>query len=169
MWHECYQRGIAAMSEYNHRGEGVPDLTDVEASAFSDLWNACLFTNITGKIALMNLRYKMAPGDVIYAKDEQEIVGCGVVLSQYEYDPDILAGSDVEWEHFVRVSWDHDFKPIHVLLGAERQTILRLKEGHVSELESRLKAGGQVLKRPADNNPTNVPHAAQGTAGPSLI
>lgn len=166
MWHECYQRGIAAMSEYNHLGEGVPDLTDVPADEFSALWNSGLFANPTGKIAIRNLRYKVAPGDVIYAKDSTEIVGCGVVTSEYLYDPDIMDGSGAEWEHFVRVKWDNDFRPIKALIGAELQTLLRLKEGHIAELESRLKASGQELKRPVEEiNPVTPPAVTNGGEG----
>ena len=148
IWPDCYHRGIAAVSEYNDLGEGVPDLTDVPADEFSSLWDSYLFANITGKIAIHNLRYKMAPGDVIYTKDGPEIVGCGVVTGQYQYDPRILDGSDAEWEHFVKVEWDHSFKAIKALLGAERQTLLLLKEGRIAELRSLLRASGQDLKCP---------------------
>ena len=166
MWQECYQRGIAAMSEYNHLGEGVPDLTDVPPEEFSALWTSCLFANPTGQIAIRNLRYKVAPGDVMYAKDSTEIVGCGVVTSEYLYDPDIMDGSGAEWEHFVRVKWDNNFRPIKALIGAEIQTLLRLKEGHIAVLESLLQRSGQALKRPNDEiRPIAPPTATDGALG----
>ena len=166
MWHECYQRGVASMSEYNEDGEGVPDLTDVPASEFAAIWNSYSFRNITSRIGIYNLRYKMACGDVIYAKDGPEIVGCGVVTSEYQYDPTVMDGSDAEWEHFVRVDWNHNFRPIKALLGAERQTLLLLKSGQIAELDSLLRRSGQALERPGNAvKPVSPPASRDSAAG----
>ena len=166
IWPACYQRGVASTGEYNDDGEGVPDLTDVPASEFASLWNSYSLKNITGRIAIYNLRYKMARGDVIYAKDGPEIVGCGIVTSEYQYDPCIMDGSDAEWEHFVRVDWDHNFSPIKALLGAERQRLLLLKPGQITEIESLLQRSGQALNRPADEIKSIAPPTAtDGASG----
>jgi hypothetical protein len=148
LWHECLDRGIAGVGEYNDLGKGLPDLRNVSESEFADIWNRNGFRSVTGRQALFSIRYKMTTGDVIYVKGKGEIKGCGVITSEYDYDPDIMGGT-AEWEHFVRVNWDQNFKPIPVLLGAERITLIHLYGDKLHNLESLLQASGQSLKVPA--------------------
>jgi hypothetical protein len=145
LWPECYDRGIASIGEYNDYGEGVPDLRHKSEADFADLWNRGDFTSVTARISFTNLRFRMTTGDVIYAKEPQEIVGCGVVTSEYDYNPNIMGGT-AEWEHFVRVKWDPDFRPIKALLGAERITLLHLRNARLDYLARLLQESGQILK-----------------------
>ncbi len=145
LWPECYDRGIAAIGEYNEYDDSIPDLRHMSEAEFGDLWNRGDFTSITARISFTNLRFRMTTGDVIYVKGQKEIVGCGVVTSEYDYDTNIMGGT-ADWEHFVRVKWDPDFKPIKALLGAERLTILHLRDARLDYLARLLRESGQMLK-----------------------
>ena len=145
LWPECYERGIAAIGEYNEYDESIPDLRHMSEAEFADLWNCGDFTSVTARMSFTNLRFRMTTGDVIYVKGQKEIVGCGVVTSEYDYDPNIMGGT-AEWEHFVRVKWDPDFTPIKALLGAERLTLLHLRAARLDYLARLLRESGQSLK-----------------------
>ena len=144
LWPECFERGIAAIGEYNDYGEGVPDLRHFSEAEFYDLWKRGDFTSMTARISLSQLRFRMTTGDVIYAKGTKEIIGCGIVTSEYDYDPNIMGGT-AEWEHFVRVKWDPAFRPIKAVLGAERITLLHLNGARLDYLASLLRDSGQAL------------------------
>lgn len=147
---QCIDKGIAAVGEINIYGEQVPDLRGITKSTFSDIWKEGEYTSVTGRIAISSIRYSIAAGDVIYAKENTEILCCGTVTSEYDYDPTILQ-LEVPWPHYVRVKWDLEFKPIYCLLGAERITILRLNEARISELKRVLEKSGQSLLVPPPN------------------
>lgn len=133
------------MGEFNESGEGLPDCRHVTEAECADIWRKGNFASVTGRITMMAFRFRMTVGDVIYAKEEQDIVGCGIVASEYDYDPDIMGGA-AEWAHFVRVNWDSTFRKVHALLGAERIALLRLQGDRLTELEVCLRASGQTLK-----------------------
>ena len=145
LWPECYDRGIAAIGEYNEYGESIPDLRYMSEAEFAELWNSGDFTSVTARMSFTILRFRMTTGDVIYVKGQKEIVGCGVVTSEYDYNPNIM-GDTADWEHFVRVKWDPDFKPIKALLGAERLTLLHLRDARLDYLARLLRESGQTLK-----------------------
>ena len=160
LWPECYDRGIASIGEYNEDGEGVPNLRHLSESEFANLWNRGDFTSVTARMSLFNLRFRMTTGDVIYTKGPKEIIGCGVVVSEYNYDPNIMEGT-ADWEHFVRVKWNPDFKPIKALLGAERLTLLHLNGTRLDYLSRLLKESGQALKVTSPSGEIVVPSTEQ--------
>ena len=153
---KCIEKGVAAANIFNDYDEQLPDLRGITESTFSKLWEEGEYNSPTARMTMCGIRYRIGVGDVIYAKENRELACCGIVTSEYDYDPDILDG-EFEWPHFVRVNWDQNFKPVHALLGAERLTLLRLNEGRVAELKRILEASGQTLLVPPVNPLTVYP------------
>ena len=147
---KCIEKGVAAANIFNDYNEPLPDLRDITESTFSKLWEEGEYNSPTARMTMCGMRYRMGVGDVIYAKENREMVSCGIITSEYDYDPNILDG-EFEWPHFVRVNWDLNFKPVQALLGAERITLLRLNEGRIAELKRILEASGQSLLVPPVN------------------
>ncbi len=136
MWEECRQRGIAAMGAYTKRGElVVGDCSKITEEEFDLLWKKRRPHNTAGQSSLRNLAYRIKVGDTIYVKQGPQIVGKGRVTQGYQFDPDILAGTDASWEHYVKVDWDTKFQPVSVLLGAELITVLRLSQERLKTLK----------------------------------
>ncbi len=120
MWPDCYRRGIAAIGYYTAEGKPiVRDCSKLTEDEYDQLWREKDPKNTSGRASLRNLAYRMKVGDVIYVKQGPQIVGRGKVISGYQYNPRILRGAATEWEHFVRVDWEPDFRPVKILLGAE--------------------------------------------------
>ena len=64
------------------------------------------------------------------------------IVSNQTADPNILAGSQEPWRHYVKVDWKQDFTPFEHMLGSERTTVLKLEGQRLQELlekESRIK------------------------------
>lgn len=154
LWDHCFNMGIAAIGEFDNFDRPLPDLRTLSEGEYKAFWKTD--SSVTGRISITNFYYKMALGDVIYVKGPSSIIGCGIVISHYQFDPKIMAGTKSKWNHFVRVSWDQDFQPIKILLGAEIITCLQLKEERLSLLESVLEKSGQRLRKPTDEHYQSV-------------
>lgn len=125
-WFECMHRGIAAAGHYSDDGEGFPDCSHMSKDEFEEAWSRFGHGSVSGQIALRHLRFDVSPGDTIFAREGDRIVGCGRVFSGYEYDDRVLSGTGCGWSHFVKVDWDPDFLPVIIQLRAPRVWLLRL-------------------------------------------
>ncbi len=137
MWEECCDRGIAAIGAYDKNGEpAVRDCSRLTEEELTLAFRKKKPGNAARLFSFKNLVYRMQEGDIIYAKQGPFIVGRGVITSRYQYDPNIMKGSEARWEHYVRVGWEKDFEPVPILLGAERITILPLSKEKVRLLKA---------------------------------
>jgi predicted HNH restriction endonuclease len=147
MWPDCYERGIAALT-YHYRGKPVVgDCSKITEEEYDEIWRRKRPKSISARISLKNVAYKMREGNIIYAKQGAYIVGKGVVVGRYEHDPDILKGTEAEWEHFVRVKWEPDFPKFKLNLEANQYTVLELKGWRLRRIrEMERRARNQALK-----------------------
>ena len=113
-WDEYYKSGVMAigwgeigdLSEYSGKDEMKEAMKDVFGRT-SSYKNAAL--------AVWQFAYEMKPGDIIFVKrGKQEIVGRGIVTSDYRYDSDCKDDfgniRDVDWTH--KGSWILDNRQI---------------------------------------------------------
>lgn len=147
VWPDCYDRGIAAIT-YWPGDEPLGNLSDVSREEYEDLWRRRdPEWNKVGRASLRKFRYEMEKDDIIYVKQGQYIVGKGVVKSDYEYDPKILKGWNVDvsweppWEHYREVDWLKDFQKFKCVVGADQHTVLelnRVRLNKIREMENRV-------------------------------
>lgn len=141
LWSDCYKRGIAAMSYYGHDDEPVVgDCSKLTEDEYNEIWRAKGINATSPQGSLKKLAYKMKNKDIIYAKEGSNIVGKGVITEEYNYDPNILNGTEATWEHFVKVDWEKDFIPFKLNLEANLHIVLKLDEGRmdkIREMESK--------------------------------
>lgn len=135
MWQDCYERGIAAIGYYtNDRKTVVEDCSKLTENEYDEIWRKKLPKLTTPRSSLKNVAYRMKKDHIIYVKQGPYIVGKGVITSQYKYNPDILEGTEAEWEHFVKVDWENDFPEFKLDLGANQITVLELKEERLNKI-----------------------------------
>lgn len=108
-WDEFYSKGVMAIG----RG-AIGDLNEFKSkdeikSKMKELYDADRhFRNAA--LSCWQFAYDMKPGDIIFAKrGTKTIIGRGIVLSDYMFDPDIPDEykhlRNVEWTH--KGEWDH--------------------------------------------------------------
>ena len=103
MWPDCYERGIAAIGYYTNDGEPVvEDCSKLTEDEYNKIWRRRRPRPGTARKSLKNVAYRMKKDDIIYVKQGPSIVGKGVITREYKY-PNILRGTEEEWEHFVTV------------------------------------------------------------------
>lgn len=145
MWPDCYDRGIAAIGYYTNDGKPVvkdcSKLTEIE---YDDIWRKKRPRSIAPRSSLKNVAYRMKNDDIIYVKQGSYIVGKGVITRKYKYDPDILEGTEADWEHYVRVDWDEKFPKFRLILGADQIAVLELKGNRLKKI---LTMESEALKR----------------------
>jgi len=128
MWRDCHERGIAAIGYYTADGEPVvEDCSKLTEDEYDEIWRRKNIKNKSGQGSLKKIAYQMKKGDIIYVKQGPYIVGKGVVTREYRYDPNILKGTEEEWEHYVKVDWKDSFSKFRLDLGADQTTVLKLE------------------------------------------
>lgn len=134
LWPLCFEFGVAAISY------GPLDKTNL--SRFppgepSDLWQ---MLSPSQKSSLKLVAYEMAKGDVIYVKHGPLIVGRGTVQGRYKFklNRNIFDSDNYLWPHQVPVAWESDFPSFRLLLGGEQNTVLKLKDVHLAQLNASL-------------------------------
>ncbi len=142
MWPGCRERGIAAIGYYDEDREPiVGDCSKLTEDEYDEIWRRKWPRSGSARGSLRKVAYRMKKGDIIYVKQGPYIVGKGVIVAEYAYDPYILKGTEILWEHFVRVDWEKEFPEFRLLLGSELTTVLKL-EGE--RLDTILKAESQA-------------------------
>jgi len=148
LWSDCYERGIAAMSYYGYDGEPVVgDCSKLTDNEYDDIWRTKGINATSPQGSLKKVAYKMKKEDVIYAKEGVNIVGKGVITEEYDYDPNILNGSESTWEHFVRVDWEKDFLPFKLNLEANLHIVIKLNEEHMDKIREMESKTRKEIKR----------------------
>jgi len=133
-WPDCFERGIAAIGYYYEGQPVVEDCKKITEKEYDNIWRQKRPRAGSPRGSLRNVAYRMKPKDIIYVKEGTQIVGKGVITQGYKYDPNVLAGSQEPWEHYVKVKWKQDFTPFTHKLGAEQTTVLKLEGQRLKEL-----------------------------------
>lgn len=135
MWPDCYERGIAAIGYYTNDGNPVvEDCYRLTEDEYDEIWRRKRPDSTTARSSLKNVAYRMKKGDIIYVKKGPYIVGKGVITKEYKYDPNILRGTEAEWEHFVTVNWDKEFTEFNLVLGADQIAVLKLEGRRLNKI-----------------------------------
>lgn len=134
-WPDCYQRGIAAIGYHFEEEPVVEDCRKITEEEFDRIWKSKRPLAGPARNSLKNLAYRMKNNDIIYVKDGTRIVGKGIIVEEYDYNPNILEGARETWEHYVKVDWYNDFKSIDIQLGAEPHTVLKLEGDRLIKLQ----------------------------------
>jgi hypothetical protein len=140
-WEDCRKCGVAA---YTYPGIGKTDLShyNSEEELYAFLSKFGLASN--PKANIRKLVFDVREGDVIYVKEGPSIVGRGVVVGRYQFDPSGQINSgDLWWSHQVPVKWDARFKPIQIVLGSEQTAILELLGPRLKQLTAEISRSGQ--------------------------
>lgn len=136
MWPDCFGRGIAAIGYYADDGKPVVrDCSTLTETEYDKIWRRKRPRAISARNSLKNVAYRMKVGDVIYVKQGPQIVGKGVVTRKYDYGPNILRGTQAEWEHFVKVDWQKNFFGFRLVLGADLITVLKLEGERLKKIQ----------------------------------
>ncbi len=139
MWGQCYERGIAALGYYYPRGSGKPivgNCRNLTPDEYEEIWRKKLPYDTSSKLSLKRVGYEMKAHHVIFVKEGSFIVGKGTITRPYDWNPDIMAGTDAVWEHLVEVDWDNGFVPIEKVIGSEqRSTVIELSKSEVEAIE----------------------------------
>jgi len=129
LWPACRRLGIAAIGYYDARWQPVVrNCSTMTKSEFDDAWRGKQPGNTTGLSSLWRFARVMKPGDVIYVKQGRNIVGKGVVASDYRYQPGVMRDFGCKWEHCRDIKWDATSGAVPLLLGAEQFTLLPLNK-----------------------------------------
>jgi hypothetical protein len=132
-WPECRRRDIAALTycpvaAFDFTGRHLPD-----APGWAGL-------EASEKGCLRYFVFDMQPGDVIYVKEGDTIVGRGVVVGPYQFDnssPIVVEGGKCAYHHHRRVRWGNDFVPVKVRVGQPQiTTLLQLCPADVEAIET---------------------------------
>jgi hypothetical protein len=146
----CRARGIAAIDYWGDDGERiVSDCRKLTPDQFEQIWRRKWPQGTTPRASMRHIWLDMKKNDVIYAKTGKQVVGRGIVVGEYEYDPNILRerGGKQDWAHFVRVRWEPDFVPFECEFDAVQCTILEL----TGERLSKLRHAEKVAHEPVPN------------------
>lgn len=149
MWPDCFNKGIAAIGYYTGKNNKpvVTDCSKLSLAEYGRIWREKLPSHTTDKASLHRLAYEMKPKNIIYVREgTSAIVGKGKIISGYKYDPDILKGTPMEWEHYVRVEWERDFPRLKLNLPAPQLTVFELKGEHLREIQTAEKRERKTYK-----------------------
>ncbi len=136
LWSKCRELGIAAIGYYGERWRPiVKEFSKMPRAKYDAAWRRGQPGNTAGQSSLWRFAREMDRGDIIYVKQGTSIVGKGVVLSDYRYQPGVMRDPKCRWEHYRRVDWDPTFKTVPLLLGAEPFTVLPLNETRLGKIE----------------------------------
>jgi hypothetical protein len=138
LWPECQRLGVAAI-EYH-------PVLDVDFSQYNPGEPQEAWAQLGGPqhTSLSRFVYDMQPGDIIYVKEGRQIVGRGVVTSDYQFDHAgrIRDEKGHAWQHQRRVSWCPDFQPVDLQIGQQQiMTLVPLAPADVVTIEDAA-AGG---------------------------
>lgn len=142
MLEQCFELGVAAIT-YPPAFDGI-DLNKYPKHEPIQRWNKLAPSQHK---SLSIIAYEMRKGDIIYAKEGNQIYSKGIINGKYFYDYKNRIKCKTYgnyWPHQIPVLWDKEFIPINVLLGAEQRTILELDENRIAKLEKVLKQRKQV-------------------------
>jgi hypothetical protein len=134
VWEQCRKQGIAATGYYVDDKPFFGDCSKISEEEFNAIWRRKGVKATSSQSSVKHVAYHMGDGDIIYAKNGTEIAGKGVVRGGYHYQPGIVKQKDVQWEHYVKVDWDENFKPFTLDLGANQHTVLRLRDKHLIKI-----------------------------------
>ena len=103
-WEQHYNEGIMAvgwdvgdLKKFNNKEE----LNDAVQQYYDDGKNHNKVPNV-----LWDFANTIKPGDIVFAKNgSHEIVGKGIVESDYIFDPDYVYDSEYEYMHVRKVKW----------------------------------------------------------------
>jgi hypothetical protein len=132
-WPECKCRDIAALTYCP-----VADF-DFAARSLHDApgWAAL---QATEKGCLRHFVVDMHPGDVIYVKEGDTIVGRGIVASRYQFNgssPIVVEGGKCAYHHHRTVRWCREFTPVKIRVGQPQiTTLLQLFPPDVEDVET---------------------------------
>ncbi len=147
MWARCLEAKVAAMT-YSPLKE--TDLSKFPQEEPANLWKRL---PSSARYSLRMVAYEMEPGDVIYVKQGENIVGRGTVTGKYRFDRKRLVVDDDggAWRHQVPVAWDAEFAPIKIQVGDQQRYIVRpLSDKDVELLEK------YILKEPETRSTTEA-------------
>ncbi len=112
----------------------VEDCSKLTEDEYDEIWRRKWPKSGSARNSLKNVAYRMKKGDIIYVKQGLYIVGKGVITREYEYDPDILRGTEAGWEHFVKVNWENGFPKFNLVLDADQITVLKLEGERLNKI-----------------------------------
>src|SRR3972149_4794042 len=139
-WRDCRERDVAAitydavadvaLSQYP-RIEDAPGWADLEAGQ---------------KGSLRHFVTDMASGDLIYVREGGRIVGCGVVVGSYRFEPGnpiTVEGGQTPYRHHRPVRWCRGFRSVALELGGTPMpTVLPLTPADVEAIERAAEQAG---------------------------
>ena len=144
---ECRSRGIASLGYYDAEGQPiVQDCRELTPEEFDEAWRAKGPRRTVARNAMRSLAYEVKQGDIIYARSSPYIVARGEVTDGYAFDPDIMAGTDCRWEHFVRVAWV-DLSPFKVAILPAPPALLKLEDHNLGMMLAAV--GAEAAQREA--------------------
>jgi len=153
MWPDCYKRGIAAIGYYYEKNtiSIVDDCSKLTEEEFAEEWRKKKPKSRVEQGSLKKLAYKMKKEDIIYVKQGGYIVGKGKIKEGknrrvYQYDPEILKGTESPWEHFVYVDWQKNYKKIKVNLEANLHTVLELDKQRLKKIAEAERKAEEKIK-----------------------
>ncbi len=147
----CRERGIAALGYYDVNNLPiVQDCRELTPKEFDEAWREKGPRRTVARNAMRSFAYDVKRGDIIYARSSPCIVARGEVTDGYAFDPDIMAGTDCNWEHFVRLDW-RDLPRFRVVTKPVRPTLLKLQGQNLAAVqEGESKAVAELVVRDLD-------------------
>ena len=133
MWPHCRDLGVAAITYDSIQNDDFARYTQQNPPGG---WAQLASSR---KANLRRFVYEMRVGDVLYVKEGLEIVGKGIILSDYRFDlvGPIPGDLGTQWRHQRQVRWNRGFQAIRIQLGrTQRATIELLTEKGVARVEA---------------------------------
>jgi hypothetical protein len=119
----CRSKGIAAMDWWVDDQRVVTDCRRLTREKYESIWRTKSPRDTSPRAGLRHLWLDVKPGDIIYAKTGNQVVGKGKVVAGYAYDTKILAPFPA-WAHHVKVEWEPDFIPFHCKFDSKTDALL---------------------------------------------
>jgi hypothetical protein len=133
-WRTCKRRNIAAIT--------YEPVAQVNLSHYQPLKKAPGWAQLKApeKGCLKHFVDHIQPGDIVYAREGEEIVGRGVVVGSYRFEaakPVRVKGGRTAYHHQRPVLWCREFQPRRIRVGRPAiTTLLPLAPGDVERIEA---------------------------------
>jgi predicted HNH restriction endonuclease len=120
LWEKCLELGVAAIT---YEPFIYSDLSKQPPFETRNDWEKLAPAQ---KASLKRFVYEFEKGDIIFVKNGKYIVGRGKISGSYKFVRNSLIACpkhNTPWCHQIPVSWEKEFIPIKLLLGAEQFTV----------------------------------------------